>query len=167
MQSIISIFKYILESNIINFAIMVWLLYVVCKKLDVASMLHKSVDAVEDYIEKSKKEKEHSDSLVSESKQLIAKLPSEISEIEKFAKQKTDIFKGQLDANTNKTIEKVNGNIDKIIQIEQKKASNLVLDYSFRKSMDKAKSDIVKMLEEKPELHNKFIDESLCELEKL
>ncbi len=167
MQSIVSVFKYILESNIINFGIMIWLFYVVCKKLDVASMLHKSVDAVEDYIEKSKREKENSDNLVNESKKLINKLPSEISEIEKFTKQKAEVFRNQLEANTNKTIEKVNNNIDKIIQIEQKKVSNKITDYSFRKSLEKAKVDIVKMLEEKPELHDKFIDESLGELEKV
>ena len=160
MQSILSVLKYILESNIINFGIMVWLLYVVCKKLDIASMLHKSVDVVEDYIEKSKREKEHSLNLVDESKKLMSKLPSEISEIEKFTKQKTDIFKEQLDVNTNKYIEK-------IIQIEQKKTSNAITEYSFRKSLERAKIDIVKMLNEKPELHDKFIDDSLKELEKV
>ena len=167
MQTISELFKFILESNIINFCLMVWLLVWICKKMDFGSIFTKSVKSVEDYIEKSKEEKQNSNNLVFESKKLIEKLPSQISEIEKFNKQKCDIFRKQLEASTKKSVEKLNNNIERIIEIEEKKVSNAVTEYSFRKSVEKAQTDIVSMLESKPELHKKFIDESLEELEKL
>ena len=91
----------------------------------------------------------------------------EKTEIEKFNKQKCEIFRKQLEESTKKNVEKLNNNIERIIEIEEKKVSNAITEYSFRKSVDKAKMDIVSMLESQPDLHKKFIDESLEELEKL
>ena len=167
MQNIVEIFKYILESNIINFLIIVWLLCVLCKKFELSSILNKSVDAVEDYIEKSKSEKQNSVQKVKDSQDLMDKLPSQVEEIEKFTKQKTDVFKKQLEENTLKTIQKVENNIEKIKKIDEKKTSNAIMERSFYMSIDKAQSDIINMLKSNPDLHNKFIDESLNELEKI
>lgn len=167
MQNIVEIFKYILESNIINFLIMVWLLCVLCKKFELSSILNKSVDAVEDYIEKSKSEKQNSVQKVKDAQDLMDKLPSQVEEIEKFTKQKTDVFKKQLEENTLKTIQKVENNIEKIKKIDEKKTSNAIMERSFYMSIDKAQSDIINMLKSNPDLHNKFIDESLNELEKI
>lgn len=167
MQNIIEIFKYILESNIINFLIMVWLLCILCKKFELSSILSKSVDAVEDYIEKSKCEKQNSVKKIKEAQDLMDKLPSQVDEIEKFTKQKTDVFKKQLEENTLKTIQKVENNIEKIKNIDEKKTSNAIMERSFYMSIEKAQSDIINMLKSDPNLHNKFIDESLNELEKI
>ena len=167
MQNIIEIFKYILESNIINFLIMVWLLCILCKKFELSSILNKSVDAVEDYNEKSKCEKQNSVKKIKEAQDLMDKLPSQVEEIEKFTKQKTDVFKKQLEENTLKTIQKVENNIEKIKNIDEKKTSNAIMERSFYMSIEKAQSDIINMLKSDPNLHNKFIDESLNELEKI
>lgn len=167
MQNLIEILKYISESNIINFCLMIWLLVYLCKKIDLGSVLNGSVKNVENYIEKSKTEMNNSKNMVLDSEKLLSKLPSQIEEIQKFSAQKSEIFKKQLEESTKKSIEKINANISRVVEIEEKKISAKVMDYSFNKSINKAKNEIESMLESNPQLHDKFIEDSLCELEKI
>lgn len=167
MDTLIKIIKYIFESNIINFCLMVWLFVWLSKKFNIKSAFDESIKKVENYIENSKKEKENSDNLLKESKKLIKKLPTEVKKIEEFSNQKSEIFKKQLDENTQKNIEKINNTINNTMEIDEKQASNSVMTYSTVKSIEKTRKDIIEMLKSKPNLHYKFIDKSLEELDRL
>ncbi|MBR1461519.1 hypothetical protein IJ596_07830, partial [bacterium] len=90
-----------------------------------------SVKNVENYIEKSKTEMNNSKNMVLDSEKLLSKLPSQIEEIQKFSAQKSEIFKKQLEESTKKSIEKINANISRVVEIEEKKISAKVMDYSF------------------------------------
>lgn len=167
IKEIVEIMKYILESNIINFCLMVWLLVFVCKKMNIKSAFDKSIKSVENYIDKSKLERQNSDKLVKESEKLIKKLPQDIENIEKFNKQKTEIFKKQLSDNAQKSIEKIANEIEALKTIEEKIVSNSMLEYSFNKSIEKVEGDIIEKLKLEPDLHYKFIDKSLDELDRI
>lgn len=167
MQTIIKIIKYILESNIINFCIMVWLFVWLSKKFDFISAFNKAINNVKDYIEKSENEKESSLKLVTDSEKLIEKLPSDIKKIENFNKQKSETYKKQLEESTEGAIEKIIKDIKEDTIIEEKKASNLILEYSCGESLKKAQNDIIELLKSDPQKHYEFIEKSLEELEKV
>lgn len=167
IEQIIKILKYILESNIINFIIVVWLFAWLFKKIDIKSLFSGAIKSVEDYIKKSEQDKAKSVRLVEKAQDTLSKLPSQITEIQRISKQKTDILIEKLEENTKQSVEKINKNISKIKSIEEDKASNTVTEYAFNKSIEQASSKIIEMLKNNPQLHEKFIKESLEELEKL
>lgn len=167
MHTIIDTIKYILESNIINFCLMAWVLVWICKKINIKSTFNNSIESVKNYIEKSKLEKQNSDKLVKESEKLISKLPQDIEKIEKFNIQKTEIFKKELEENTKESILKISKNIEDKKVIDEKIASNSIIKYSFCKSVEKVENDIIEKLKLKPELKYKFIDKSLEELDRI
>ena len=167
MQTFNEIIKYIFESNIINFCLMVWLFAWICKKMNIKSVFNNSIKSVEDYIEKSKTEKQNSDKLVKESEKLIEKLPDDIQNIEKFDGQKTEVYKKQLEDNAQKTILKIAKDIENKKTIDEKLASNSLLEYSFDKSIKNVENIIIEKLKSEPELQYKFIDKSLEELDRI
>lgn len=167
MQAVNEMIKYILESNIINFCLMAWLLVWICKKMNLKSSFGNYVRAVEDYIKKSEFEKQNSDKLVKESEKLINKLPQDIKNIEKFNKQKSEILKKQLEDSAQKTITKIAKDVEDKKIIDEKIASNSMIQYSFNKSIKKVENDIIEKLKSKPELKYKFIDKSLEELDRI
>ena len=66
-----------------------------------------------------------------------------------------------------KAIFNIEKNIDKVVSIEEKKISNLLTEKTSLASIELAKQHIEKMLEQNPELHNKFIQNSIDELDKV
>lgn len=167
MQTFMEILKYILESNIINFCLMLMLFVWLYKKFNVGALFSNSVKKVEEYIEKSNLEKQKSSNLVVQSQELASRLPAQIEEINRFNNQKVDIFRKQLEQVTQKNIEKINNSTERVIEIEEKEISNSIMNYSFHKSIEKATNDIIGLLETQPDLHKKFIEESLKELEQV
>lgn len=165
-DQIIKIFKYILESNIINFILMIWLFYWLLKKFDLKSVFTKSIKSVDEYIQKSEQDKAHSEALAAKAEDTLKQLPAQIKEIKKVSEQKAKILIDKLEENTKKSVEKINKNIIKNKSIEEDKVSNDITVYAFNKSIEQATADIIEMLKNNPELHQKFINESLKELEK-
>jgi len=167
MNSIQEIIKYILESNIINFCLMAWLLVWICRKINIKSAFNNAIKSVEDYIKKSEIEKQNSDELIKESEKLIAQLPQNIQKIEEFNKQKSETFKKQIAEHSEKSISDIENNIQKVLSVEEKTLSNEITRDVVVNSIEQSKNRIIKMLQDKPNLRYKFIDKSLEELDRI
>ena len=167
MEQIITFAKYILHSNIINFLLMVWILYAIVKKLNLGKNFDSSIDSVKAGIQKSDDEKARSEKLLNEAKALIDKLPDDIKTLEKNNIDKVEVFKNQIKEDTHKTIFNMQKNIERAISIEEKKISNLMQERTSCASVELAKQYIVNTLKDNPELHNHFIQSSLDELERV
>lgn len=161
------IYKYILDSNIINFIIMVWILYAIVKKINLGQSFEKSIEKVQANIQKSDKDKEESQIALNKAQELIDKLPQDIETLEQNSKEKVEIFTTKIAENTQKSISNLEKNIDRAISIEEKKISNLISEKTSKASVELAKQHILKQLEENPQLHNQFIMNSLDELDKV
>ena len=98
---------------------------------------------------------------------MIEKLPQDIKNLEQTSKEKVEVFKDKIDENAQKAIFNIEKNIDKVVSIEEKKISNLLTEKTSLASIELAKQHIEKMLEQNPELHNKFIQNSIDELDKV
>ncbi len=167
MQGFLSFLKYLATSNAINFIIMIVILAVIVKKMNVNSSLDKSVNNVELLIHKSDEEKQKSENELSEAKSKIDRLPADIAALEKEAASKADVFKSQIETSTKKSISNIENSVGRVISIEERKLSNLLTGKTVIASVELAKDHIKNILKANPQLHDKFIEESLEELEKV
>ena len=135
--------------------------------MNISSSLKKGVDNVIDTIKNSEQEKKNSQNLVDSAAATMSKLPEQINEIEKFNEQKTEAFKKQLEETSNKTIENIKQNVEKVVAIEEKKISNHITSETVADSIEASKNNIIEMLKDKPNLKYKFIDKSLEELDRI
>ncbi len=167
MQEFLSILKYLATSNTINFIIMVTLLAIIVKKMNLGASLEKSIEAVKSTISKSDEEKAGAQKKLDSAKDLIEKLPQDIKALEETSKGKVEVFRDKIDENTQKAIFNIEKNVDRVVSIEEKKISNLLTEKTSLASVELAKQHIEKMLEQNPELHNQFIQNSIDELDKV
>lgn len=167
MQEIISIFKYLATSNTINFIIMIAILYAIVRKFRLASSFEKSIAGVESSIKKSDETKHNSENVLKVAEEAMGRLPEDIKIIESEAASKAEVFKNKIEESTQKTIFNIEKNVDRVISIEEKKLSNLLTGKTIVASVELAKNHIENLLENNPELHQKFIQESITELEKV
>ena len=167
MQEIISILKYILQSNIINFILMLVILVWIVRKFNIGKSFDDSVAVVEAGIKKSDDEKLKSQEKLNEAKALIDRLPEDVKALKQSSEDKGKIFKREIENNAKKTILGINHNIEHNIEVEEQKFSNVLTDKTSTASVELAALHIKNLLASNPELHNKFIQDSLDELDKV
>lgn len=159
--------NYILHSNIINFIIMLYILYAIIKKVNLGKSFDTSISGIETGIKKSDNEKAKSKKVLKEAKKLIDGLPQDIETLEQNSADKIKVFKEKIEENTQKTIFDIEKNVDRAISMEEKKISNLMTEKTSSYSLEVAKQHILNQLEANPDLHNQFILNSLDELDKV
>ena len=167
MSEVIPVFKYIINSNIINFLIMVYVLYRIVSKMDLASSFKKAINSVSLSIRQSEEEKADSAVKLKVVEQKVKELPEKIEEMEIQTKEKCDIFAKKIETTMDKSIENIENSIDKITKTEEHKIVKDITKKAFENAVYISRDKIIKMLEENKELHYKFIDESLNELGRL
>lgn len=167
MQEIISILKTLAESNTVNFIIMAIILGVIIKKMNTTSMLEKSSDTIRNNIEKSERSKRKSHETLAESQKQMDRLPQDIAALESTSESKIKAFEDKIKSNTKKTISDINQSINRAMEIEEKKISNLITEKTSKDSITSAKNKIIDILNQNPDLHNQFIQQSLDELDKV
>lgn len=160
-------YNYILHSNIINFVIMLCILYAIIKKVNLGKTFDQSINNVNSNIQKSDSEKEKAQNQLNAAKELFEKLPQDIQTLENNSQDKVKIFTDKIAENTQKTIFELEKNIDRAISIEEKKISNLMSENTSKASVELAKQQIIDLLNKNPELHNQFVMNSLDELDKV
>lgn len=166
MQTLSSIIKYILESNIINFIIMCYILYFICKKFDIKTHFITSIEKVKSVIDNSEQEKFHSQQNLEKSIEKLEELPQKITEMKNASKQKSELFIQQSKHDLQINIDNINQNSKKTLSIEEKKISNEILSNTVKVSIDNSRQKILNQLKSNPDLHLQFIQQSLSELEK-
>lgn len=146
---------------------MIWILAVIVKKLNLGKGFEKSVDDIVLEIKKSDEAKEKAIELKDEAQRILDDLPQDIETIEKSSAEKTKAFKDSIEENTQKALFNIDNNIKKTLAIEEKKISNLITEKTSKASIELARQHIQDLLNKNPELHNKYILESLEDLEKV
>ncbi|MCM1338554.1 MAG: hypothetical protein NC191_02655 [Muribaculaceae bacterium] len=167
MQEFISILKYILHSNIINFVLMMVILVWLVRKLNLGKTFDDSVSVVEAGIKKSDEAKQKALQNLDDAKALMERLPADIKAMKLSGENKGEIFKQEIENNAQKTISNINHNVEHTIEVEEKKFSNVMIDKTSIAAVELAGAHIIDLLKADPELHNKFIQDSLDEIDKV
>ena len=167
MESFSSIMHYILHSNVINFVIMLIILGAIINKLNLSKNFETSIKNVELEIKKSEDEKEKAKTNLKDAQKILDNLPQDIETIEKSSAEKTQAFKSSIEEHTHSSLLNIEKNIRKSLAIEEKKISNIITEKTSKASIELAKTHIQNLLNSNPDLHNKYILESLDELDKV
>lgn len=167
MANLLHIWDTIVKSNTFNFIVMLLLLGWIVKKINLANTLNKFKSDIIKSIENSKQEKENGISVLKEAEKSVENIETEIAErLEVANKQAENIEKDILNLADNK-IKQIEKSISKVIENEEKQISTKLIYNTTQNAVKLAKEKMSKLLEENPKLHEKFINESLKELDRI
>ena len=161
------VFDLILHSNLFNFAIFMLIIIVICAKVDIGSLLSKMRDKVVTEINNSKAAKEHASVELKQANDEYSKLPQELENISNFAAQKSESLSKQIELETEQKVANIVKNTQNILAAEQKHAASALISKLGVKSVEYAMYDIIQELTKNPQLHDKFIEESISKLDEV
>lgn len=161
------IIQTILQSNIINFLIVLAFLIFLVYKINLSEKLEKVREEITSYIEASEKEKQNAQEELNRINDKIEKLPAVVERIKKSTERNIK----NLEENSNKSAEiqkkDISRNAQRLFNLETKKfkteLSNILSEHSIRIARENA----VKQLEENPNLHDKYIEDAIEEIDRI
>lgn len=159
-------FNIILHSNLFNFTIFLLIIIVIAKKIDVCAMLNSMRDNVISKIDNSQEIRNKALEELENAKKSVSNTSNEIDEINKNAQKTSEIMKSKIIEDANSRVHSIAKNSKNIIANEEKQTSNKILSDLSAKSIELATSYIINEIQQNPQLHNKFIEESIQDLER-
>lgn len=167
MKEFLEIWDLIVRSNTFNFVLLVAIFYFLFKKINISKILDKLQQDIINTIENVRKNKNLAGIKLSQAKESVQNLDKDIEfqleQANATAKSISDtIFK-----NTEKRIDLINGNVNKTIATEEKSLSAKLTEKAAAAAVAIAKNHIINTLKDRPDLHDKYIDESIQELDRI
>ncbi len=167
MSEIVNFWKLIVESNTFNFIVLMIIFAVLFKKLNISNTIEQVAQEISKAIENVKKERETAKNKLINAQKSIENLDNDIHQRLLEAEERANGISKQIEENTNSQIELIEKNIKRVILAEEKTLSAQMTEKTLKTSVEIAKKQIINMLKNSPELHNKFIDESIENIDKV
>lgn len=167
MSSITQLWDIILESNTFNFLILVVILAVVMQKMKFTDKIEKMKESIILKIEESQKAKEDAENKYHSAKEQILHLDDDIEAKINLAKQQAENVAKSIKKTTDRKLKQIEKNVQKVIEAEEKTIYTTLNDKTAEASVDMAEEYIIEKLAAEPELHDKYIEESIEELERV
>lgn len=166
-STLIYAWNLIVESNLFNFIIFIILFALIFKKFDIKGLLESARQKVINFIELSKQEKEEALSKLTKAQSSIANLENELKVIIDDAGKSAEIIKEKILTEAQKQLESIESSAEKFILAEEKQLVAKLAKTTSKASVEVAKAHISNVLNETPTLHEKYINESIDELDRL
>ena len=167
MNAVTDFWNLILESNTFNFIILFVLLVVIMQKLKVSDAIEKLKNDVINAIEDSKQAKENAEKHYSEAKSSIEHIDEEISKRLTLAENQAENVRDSIAETTSRKVKQIEDNVKKVVNAEEKTLIALLTGNTAKASVDVARKYVKSRLKDEPDLHNKYIEESINELDKV
>lgn len=161
------IWQMIVNSNALNFTFFVLILAWVFKKIDVKSLFDGLHQKIIEIIETAKKSREEAHQKLKEVESSVKNLPKELEEIVKDAEKSAETIEQKLIDEAKKQVEQIKSNAQKIIEAEEKMIKSTLTIKASRESIEKARLNVKAALKTNPNLHEKYINESIDEIDRL
>ena len=149
----------ILESNLINFIIMILIFCFIFKKLKVGTKLETKKIKIKEEVEKSEELKRVSYKNLEETKDKVKNIDKEIKEIKTKAEESLDLYKDTVSREIKSSIENLENNANKVIDNQKKRVILELSEDISEESVEKATENIKEILKRNPEIHQIIIDE--------
>lgn len=166
-SSIQNIWNTIVYSNTFNFVVFVLILAWIAKKINVANIIATLQAKIIKLIEDAKKEHAEATNKLSEAEKAVEKLPEELKEIVDDAHKSAEVISQKILSEAQKQIENIESNAQKVIEAEEKMLISNLTKNTSKASVEAAKNHIQNVLVQTPTLHEKYINESIDELDRL
>ncbi len=161
MEQLIEIWAKICESNLFNFIVMILLLAWMVKKFDLGSKIEAGRKKIEQNISESEKAKEESLTKLYKAQEDATKVDEEMFKIFKAAEENAKVMGEKLIAEANSQKDVIKENSKKTIDANIKSVKNDILKETAEEAMKLAEEHIKSELERDPNLHQKYIYESI------
>ncbi len=164
MNTIAQIWNTIVTSNFFNFVVMVLILAWIIKKFDLINKLENSKSKIKEVIKNSEQEKINAQNEFLETQKSVENLENEITASLQEAQKRADSIADSIKTQTENKVKKIKDNIIRVIQAEEKTISAKLSQKTAKASSEIAKAHIKSILQSHPELHEKYINQSIEEL---
>ncbi len=164
MNTVAQIWNTIITSNFFNFVVMVLILAWIFKKTDLINKLENAKLNIKNSIAHSEQEKINAEKELLNTKKSIESLEDEIQIKIQDAENKAETLAQNIKSTTESRIQKIKTSVETAIQSEEKMLSAALSKKTARASSELAKEHIKNVLKAHPELHEKYITQSIEEL---
>lgn len=162
-----NIWNAIVESNTFNFIIFISLIALIFKKINVRGIIDAIHAKILKVIEEVNQEKEEALLKLSNAEKSVENLAQELDTIVNDAQKSAEVIGNKILEEAKKQVENIESNALKVIDAEEKILISELTKSTSAASVMLAKQNIQKTLNEAPNLHEKYINESIDELDKL
>ncbi len=157
----------IVQSNTFNFLVMLVIFVMLWQKLDLTSKVEAMKSDIVEFIENSKREKELASLHLQEAEKSVANLDAEIREKLDTSKALAQNVFDEIQGMAQKSVEKIEANVDKIIDNETRKINSKLANTTADNAISLATGRLQEMFAQNPELHNKYINDSIETLDRI
>ena len=164
MNTIAQIWNTIVTSNFFNFVVMVLILAWIIKKFDLINKLENSKSKIKEVIKNSEREKINAQNEFLKTQKSVEYLEDEIKIKLEDAEKRAETIAKSIEIQTEEKVKKIKSNISRVIQAEEKTISAKLSQKTAKASSEIAKAHIKSVLQAHPELHEKYINQSIEEL---
>lgn len=167
LSTISRIWNVIVESNTFNFILFVLIFAWIFKKINIKGIINSLQEKIVKIIEEVKKDKADAQNEFFQAEKAIEHLEEELQVIVGDAQKSAKVISNKILTEAKKQIEDIESNAKKIIDAEEKLLIAKLTKNTSHASVETAESHIKCVLEQTPTLHEKYIDESIDELDRL
>ena len=164
MNTIGQIWNFIVTSNFFNFVVMVLILAWIVKKTNLAAALENVKNNIKNTIAKAEEEKASGEKELLAAQKSVENLESEIKTRIDSAEKQAEKIVQNIALETEKKVENIKNNIERALTAEEKTISARLSKKTASASSELAKRHIKSVLDAHPELHEKYINQSIEEL---
>ena len=157
----------IVKSNTFNFIIMLIIFAIIWQKLNISEKLETIRLEIANFIENSKHEKENAENQLETTKKDVENIKDEIIKTLESAKISAQNVYEEINKMTHNTVEKIEANVDKIIDNETRKINSKLTINTAQSAINLAKTKLKKMFEENPNLHEQYIEQSIEAIDRI
>lgn len=166
-ENISKAWAYAVHDNMFNFIIFLVILIWVFKKADLKTMLANLQESIAKAINDAKKAKEAAMSNLDSAQAAVKDLPNELEKIKNDAEKSADSMVQKILTEADKQVSSIKDNAEKVIEAEEKLIIANLTKNASKDSIENARKKIQWELLKNTELHNKYINQSIDELDGL
>ena len=159
-----SFWETLVESNTFNFAILILIFAVLYRKLNVPKIIENIKSSIIQSIKNAEQEKTLANDKLKKAQKEIEGIDTDIKNKLDNAKEQAQGVSERITSNAQRIAKEIDNNVVSIINSEEKTISQKAVQDTLKLSTELAKSHIVNVLNKNPELHKKFIEQSIEEI---
>lgn len=162
-----NILQLLIHSNTLNFIIVLAILIFLVIKLNLKEKIELLKEEIKDYVEASYKEKAKAEQDLAMIKEKIEELPKEIENIKESAENSVKSIGDKIRLEAVDKKQDIANNAERIFNLETKKFKQKLTTILSEKSVEIARENALNQLIANKDLHNKYIDTAIEELDRI
>lgn len=167
LETITRIWNVIVESNTFNFIVFVAIIALILKKININGIITSLQEKIIKILDEAKKEREIAKEKLLNAEKAVGNLGNELKILVNEAEKSAETISKKIISEAEKQLTDIETNAKKVIEAEEKFLISKLTKSVSKASVETAKSHIQNVLEQTPSLHEKYINDSIKELDRL